>query len=313
MAMFNVSGCWKWVTVMVAFICLYGFWRQHNCSPMEQSVVLKVPTGSSERNVAQPKKPHVRLGDHGALTAIRERVNNALSETSPGEKDIVKIHRAWGRFWSPGFDVPLESGSVSAVATGKLAPPEILSHINDETSLAELFAKGKVDFIIDNNELETTYSLMLIASLACMKGGAQIPAFLDRAGIVPPTRGDLVIFRVFNDALGFLETPTALDPANFDGWRRMETAANPVYRLMAARMFHLVSNDLQQQSEFYRALLSDSDPAILRIAVRAASRFSTQETLGALSEFKDRQTQLGNIELADQAEKAMLSLPKGQR
>jgi hypothetical protein len=144
-----------------------------------------------------------------------------------------------------------------------------------------------------------------------MGSGAELPAFLTRAGSLPPTKGDVVVFRAFSDGLLFLEHPAILNDGQFNGWLQLATARNPVYRLIAVRTFNSVSSDLAQRSAVYRRLLNDSDPAIAKMAVTGASLNLTPETSAALSEFRERHNRLGNADLAETAGKALARLRKG--
>ncbi len=245
-----------------------------------------------------------------SIERVRTRLKREFGSLPSEMKDIGKLHALWGETWTSSFDVPLESTSSREIAKGQIVPPEVVAHLNESATMAELLAKGAVDFVTDQKELETAYALSLIASSACMGSGAELPAFLYRAGSLPPNKGDLVVFRALTDGLMSLEHPAVLNDAQFNGWHQLATAKNPVYRLIAARTFHLVSGDVEQRSEVYRRLLKDSDPVIARIAVIAASRYVTDETSAALTEFRERQNRIGNTELAEVAAKALSRIEK---
>jgi len=196
------------------------------------------------------------------------------------------------------------------VAGGEVVPSEVIAHLNDNIPFAALFAKDQAGFVSDRKEFEAAYALTLIASSVCMGSGAELPAFLTRAESLPPTKGDVVVFRALADGLLFLEHPAVLTDGQFNGWLQLATARNPVYRLVAARTINSVSSDLAQRSAVYRRLLNDSDPAIARIAVTGAARNVTPETSAALSEFRERQNRLGNAYLAETAAKALARVEK---
>jgi hypothetical protein len=245
-----------------------------------------------------------------SMNRVRARLKEAFGNRSPDLKDIAKLHSVWNETWHPAFDAMLESASSPEVASGQVVPPEIMEHLKDTASAAELFAKDEAGFVSDRKEFEAAYALTVIASSVCMGTGGELPAFLNRAGSLPPTKGDVVVFRALGDGLLFLEHPAVLNDAQFAGWMQLATARNPVYRLIAARTFQSVSTDLAQRSAVYRRLLTDSDPAIARIAVTGAARNVTPETAAALSEFRDRQNRFGNAELVDAAAKALARVEK---
>ncbi|MEQ1852835.1 MAG: hypothetical protein ABMA01_14750 [Chthoniobacteraceae bacterium] len=274
------------------------------------SVSSATPVSSVPRAEPLTARPKPNDDAQTSIKRVRARLEKEFESRSPEMTGIVKLHALWSETWNPSFDVPLESTSSREVADGQIVPPEVVAHINDYVLAAELFARDQVDFVSDRKEFEAAYALTVIASSVCMGSGAEIPAFLNRAGSLPPAKGDLVVFRALNDGLMFLEHPIVLNYGQFRGWQQLATASNPVYRLIAARTFHLVSSDVAQRSEVYRRLLKDSDPMIARIAVIAASRYVTDETSAALTEFRERQDRIGNTELAEAAAKALSRIEK---
>jgi hypothetical protein len=245
-----------------------------------------------------------------SISRVRARLKAEFGTQPADLKNTAKLHAVWSESWHPGFDAHLESVALPEVGSGQVLPPEIMEHLSDTTSAAELFAKDQAGFVSDRKEFEAAYALTLIASSVCMGSGAELPAFLTRAGSLPPTKGDVVVFRALADGLLFLEHPAVLTDGQFNGWLQLATARNPVYRLLAARTVNSVSSDLAQRSAVYRRLLNDSDPAIARIAVTGASRNVTPETSAALIEFRERQNRLGNADLAETAAKALARVEK---
>ena len=259
---------------------------------------------SSARHATQADEAQASM--ERVRAQLKEKLENRLSDLN----DIAKLRSAWSETWHTSFDVLLESASSPAVASGQVVPPEIMEHLKATVSAAELFAKDEAGFVGDRKEFEAAYALTVIATSVCMGTGAELPTFLNRAGSLPPTKGDIVVFRALGDGLLYLEHPSVLNDAQFKGWLQLVTARNPVYRLIAARTFNSVSSDLAQRSEVYRQLLNDSDPAIARIAVMGTSRNVTPETSAALSEFLDRQKRSGNAELVGVATKALERVEK---
>lgn len=273
------------------------------------------PTPATPRVAAATPQPPMRQpapsdDAQTSINRVRARLKAEFGTQPADLKNIAKLHAVWTESWHPGFDAPLESASSPEVASGQTVPPEIMEHLSDTTSAAELFAKDQAGFVSDRKEFEAAYALTLIASSVCMGSGAELPAFLPRAGSLPPTKGDVVVFRALADGLLFLEHPAVLTDGQFNGWLQLATARNPVYRLIAARTINSVSSDLAQRSAVYRRLLNDSDPAIARIAVTGASRNVTPETSAALSDFRERQDRLGNADLAETAAKALARVEK---
>lgn len=279
-------------------------------SPLPTSTP-SMPSSTSSAPQSSPRQPSIPTDDvQASMKRVRSRLKEEFGNPSSGQNDIVKLRSAWNETWHSTFDVILESASSPVVASGQVVPPEILEHLKNTASYAELFANDEAGFKSDPKEYEAAYALTLIASSACLGTGAELPTFLNRAGTLPPTKGDVVVFRALGDGLLYLEHPTVLNDAQFNGWLQLVTARNPVYRLIAARMFNSVSSDMAQKSTLYRQLLNDADPMIARIAVMGASRNVTDETSAALNEFRDRQKEFGNAELVDVATKALGRIQK---
>jgi len=269
-----------------------------------QQITSSVPQ-SSRDGEAKPADD-----SQASMKRIRARLEENFENTSTGQNDIAKLRSAWNETWHTAFDVMLDSASAPAVVSGQVVPPEILAHLKDTALYAESLSNDEAGFVSDRMEFEAAYALTLIATSACLGSGAELPAFLNRAGTLPPTKGDVVIFRALGDGLLYLEHPAVLNDSQFNGWLQLITARNPIYRLIAARTFNSVSSDLGQKSVVYRQLLNDTDPVITRIAVIGATRNVTDETSTALSEFRDRQKKLGNAELVDVASKALERIEK---
>jgi len=270
-----------------------------------------MPSLASSMPQSTPRKPATSTDDvQDSMKRVRSRLKEEFGNSSASQNDIAKLRSAWNKRWHRAFDVMLESASSPTVASGQVVPPEIVEHLKDTASYAELSANDEAGFKSDPMEFETAYALTLIAISTCLGTGAELPTFLNRAGTLPPTKGDLVVFRALGDGLLYLEHPAVLNDAQFNGWLQIVTARNPVYRLIAARMFNSVSSDLGQKSALYRQLLNDTDPVIARIAVMGASRNVTDETSAALNEFRDRQKESGNAELVDVATKALGRIQK---
>lgn len=322
MVLLSVSRLANALCVVFSLALLFGC-RQHPKTtetmpenptlPRREDIVGTSPPMSLQVVPKLEPSTHLMKPHEDALASIervRARLKRELESRSPEMKDIGKLHALWGETWTPSFDEPLESTSLREVASGQNVPPEVIAHINENASMAELLAKGQVNFMSDQKEFETVYALSLLASSVCTGSGAELPAFLHRAGSLPPNKGDIVVFRALNDGLMFLEHPVVLNDAQFNGWCQLAIAKNPVYRLITARTFHLVSSDVEQVSEVYLRLLKDSDPVIARIAVIASSRYVTDKTSTALTEFQERQNRIGNTELAEVAAKALLRIEK---
>ena len=296
-----------------AVVLLFGCGKRPDAEQPEPENMLSpkqsiAPTPSSKHQ-SSTSQPAPVDDVQASMKRVRARLKQEFGNRSSDLNDIAKFHSVWNETWQTSFDVMLESASSPTVASGQVVPPEIMEHLKDTVSASELFAKDD-GFVSDRNELETAYALTVIASSVCMGTGAELPTFLNRAGSLPPTKGDLVVFRALSDGLLYLEHPAVLNDAQFKGWLQLVTARNAVYRLIAARTFNSVSSDLAQRSEVYRQLLNDSDPAIARIAVMGASRNVTPETSAALSEFLDRQQRSGNAELVGVATRALERVEK---
>lgn len=283
-------------------------------APMQNAVPTAPPASTSIVATPTPtppmRQPEPANDAQAAIRRVRARLQNEFGDGSSDLKGVAKLHSAWNETWNPGFDAMLKSATSPEVANGTIVPPEVTEQLADSTATAELLANDEASFVSNRNEFEAAYGLTLIASSVCMGSGGELPAFLTRSESLPPTKGDVVVFRALSDGLLFLEHPTVLNNAQFNSWLQLAAARNPVYRLIAARTFNSVSSDLAQKSAVYRRLLTDSDPTIARIAVTGASRNVTPETSAALSEFRDRQNRIGNSELAGTAAKALARVEK---
>ena len=159
MAALSVSKLTKPLGVAFAVAFLLGCNRRPNTSetvppkppPLSQDVLPSVssatPAPSVSRSEPLPAQPKPNDDAQTSIKRVRARLKQEFESGSPEMKDIAKLHAQWGATWNPSFDAPLESTSSREVANGQIVPPEVVAHINDNVSMAELFA---CDFILES-------------------------------------------------------------------------------------------------------------------------------------------------------------------
>lgn len=126
----------------------------------------------------------------------------------------------------------------------------------------------------------------------------------ERAGVVPPTAADYIIFEAVCNGLAespFLETASSTGPRKTlpggAGVLDLADARNPIYRYMAARFASVAESDNTKLVKFYSSFLNETDPTIKITAIHALVYTRDPKVAGVLKEFEAKAKERGEAEV----------------
>lgn len=178
------------------------------------------------------------------------------------------------RYWKPDFDQVLQPAVEASNVRNLLAVPS-----GREPLISQILAGRFVD-VSDKAEQEALLAFHTLALVTAASGGTSLPAALeDRKADANITRGDLILFTVFDDA--FIDVPRRqhVSKAELDQWQQLAKSPNSLYRLLALRTYRRVASSPEQWLKFYHAFVDEQDQGILEEA--ASLTFLTAKTEAA--------------------------------
>jgi hypothetical protein len=206
-----------------------------------------------------------------ASTPLREEVAKELVTIVPKQ---ASISEAWDAvreaYWPDTFDAV----SASAISDkGMLNKNSILTISTASANLAEnkgsggfaqQFIEGNFNGIQNTKEAKALTAFYYVASIDANSGGHAMPHFVQAYSIHPkPTRGDLLIFALLDDAYDDVENTAPLNKDEFSEWCSLARGKNPFFRLLALRRFSGLGASESQSTEFYDQYMGEMDPVII--------------------------------------------------
>jgi hypothetical protein len=164
------------------------------------------------------------------------------------------------RYWCKGFDAAIQQPGDSKSLTVK----DLLRSATSKEPLALQLTSGTFTSVTDAHEQEALMALHSLVMMSAMKGGHSLPVAIgELAKNSTPTRGDVFLFEIFDDAFVEMGNTHEVSPADWQAWVNMTQAQNPIHRLLALRTFRKVSTDSSQWLDFYGNYVAEQDHAIL--------------------------------------------------
>lgn len=181
----------------------------------------------------------------------------------------------------------------------------------DKKPLIVQIATGRFVDIADATEQESLLALHALAMVTASSGGISMPTvFEDRLTNADITRGDIVLFEVFNDA--FVDVPRieTVSEAELNKWQGLARSPNGLLRLLALRNFRRVAPSPDQWLNFYRNYVAETDQSILEEVVDLAFQTARPEASRLLSDVRARATATMSPDLASKLERSIAWLEK---
>ncbi len=176
----------------------------------------------------------------------------------------------------------------------------------DKKPLIVQIATGRFVDIADATEQESLLALHALAMVTASSGGISMPTvFEDRLANADITRGDVVLFEVFNDAFVDVPRREVVSEPELNQWQGLARSPNGLLRLLALRNFRRVAPSPDQWLNFYRNYVAETDQSILEEVVDLAF-----QTARLLSDVRTRATATMSPDLASKLERSIAWLEK---
>ncbi len=272
-------------------------------------------TNTNRGKLRAPQKRVPELVAPEQPDRTRDRIRREFEGLDPND---ARFFQTLERLWSQALAVlpknPLPSAAQAGISKGSILPTEVQQLLG---------GRGTNETIPQLQNSPTRESGRMLTSLGWMAGawgGNHIPKLIaNRLDHLPPDESDLAIFFAVN--LGIADMDPATNRPMLENWKPLIKAKNPLYRLLAVRAgIHAVPRDFLNVSvedprhasltapamaAFYKAFLSDTDPLILKEAVKILSIVGDASAKSTLIKFREKQQTLGNVELVMAANEAI--------
>jgi len=294
------------VLLLLSAFLLLGCKKNHEESQSstgdkaEQAIAAGSHDSTTSKGLSYPSPSPV---EQSSLGETRKRIASALAQLigkpqgglSLREWRIVKEH-----YWHPSFDGRLAARSPGSGIRNLLTlPPGIESPVTQVLT-------GKFTDITDPSEQEALLAYHLLAMVTAGSGGASMPAaVIENAQRAEVTKGDLILFEVFNDA--FVDISQSAEPTKLelDQWMFLARSPNDLYRLLALRTFRQIQTSPEQLLAFYRLYVGESDRDIIEEAVGLVIQIARPEAASLLAEIGVRANDAGNVDLVARLDKSI--------
>lgn len=243
------------------------------------------PAASQSAPFPKPFQPREPDSPHVSPQRARQRVMSDIVamigklEGGLTRDDWTKIKE---RYWLPDFDRTVRSRVDETTVHELLATPE------GETPLVVQLLSGafKTQDPAEEDALLAFHNLALVTAAM---GGSSLPSAIgDRRNDPNITRGDVIMFEVFNDAFQDVPRSEALPQTTLREWEQLAKSPNDLVRLLALRTFSRVSPQPEQWLDFYRPYVNDSSDEILAEAADKLFETAMPEAAESLIKMRSR-------------------------
>jgi hypothetical protein len=258
--------------------------------PLSKSVQTRAPDASQE----SPQQARQRV-----MSDIIATIGKP--ESGLTRDDWKKIKE---RYWLSDFDRTVRS-------------PE------DATTVRELLAtpEGEIPFVVqllsgsfktqDPAEEDALLAFHNLALVAAAMGGSSLPSAIgDRRNDSNITRGDVIMFEIFNDAFQDVPRSETLPQGTLREWEQLAESPNDLVRLLALRTFSRVSPQPEQWLDFYRSYVDDPSDEIMAEAADKIFETAMPEAAESLIEMRSRTDPPLSADFAEKLDRSISFLSK---
>lgn len=242
---------------------------------------------SSRQKVTEPESqpPQTEQATTTSVALTRKRVWDEVlklrgDSLTPDSWKAIKQ-----RYWTPNLEQVVQRGGQAKTASVR----SLLAVPRDKKPLIVQIATGRFVDITDATEQESLLALHALAMVTASSGGISMPTvFEDRLANADITRGDVVLFEVFNDAFVDVPRRETVSEAELNKWQGLARSPNGLLRLLALRNFRRVAPTPDQWLNFYRNYVAETDQSILEEVVDLAFQTARPEAARLLSDVRTR-------------------------
>jgi hypothetical protein len=256
-------------------------------------MVAIVTVGCSERKKSEtetPSKEHHTAGEsisgkeqHIPMRTIAQKSNGLddkqqylefLNEMKSRPDPVVFLESRWSEIWEPTFDVRWSPSDMKTLS-------QLINDLESgsETSFNQIVKERKEPWAKD---LESRKSAITIAA-ACaaifstppaddIVPAAELPRLFNKyRDQMPPTAGDVMICKMIAETSALFEGRPQIPEGRAEAWNELASAKNPLYRLIALKIFRSFQVSQKQAETFYSMYLNETEEGINKALVNALS------------------------------------------
>lgn len=249
-------------------------YEQASDAAASQSAPLPKPDQTREPDASQGSPQQARQRVMSDIVATIGRPEGGLTRD-----DWVKIKE---RYWLPNFDRTVRGPEDEVTIRELLATPE------GETPLVAQLLSGSFK-TQDPAEEDALLAFHILALVTASMGGSSLPSAIgDRRNDPNITRGDVIMFEVFNDAFQDVPRSKSLPQSTLREWQQLAESPNDLVRLLALRTFSRVSPEPEQWLDFYRSYVEDPSDEIMAEAADKLFETAMPEAVESLIAMRSR-------------------------
>ena len=240
---------------------------------------------SQSAPLPKPVQPREPDASQGSPQQARQRVMSeivAMIGKPEGEltrDDWTKIKQ---RYWIPDYDRTVRSPEDATTFL------ELLATSEGETPLVVQLLSGSFK-TKDSAEEDALLAFHILALVTAAMGGSSLPSAIGDRGNDPNiTRGDVIMFEVFNDAFQDVPRSEVLPQTTLREWEQLAESPNDLVRLLALRTFSRVAPQPEQWLDFYRSYVDDPSDEIMAEAADKIFETAMPEAAESLIEMRSR-------------------------
>jgi len=226
--------------------------------------------------------PNMDVGDSQNLRIskvgqdLEKLFGNDLKTYTTKEWKILKSNY-WTHSWND---------SIGLYSSGKSTADILKSHDEDQPLIVKIASQDFGDIPVSEQDNLLAWWLFVMGGVH--SSAASIPsAFQDRFKDDHITKGDAIMYAVFTDACVELPISGHLAEEQNLEWENMASSRNPVYRLLAAKLYLRVESEPMAWSSFYRSYRNESDRSILDVVIDMLFATEHPNAIAVLKEFKN--------------------------
>lgn len=209
-----------------------------------------------------------------------------LNEMKSRPDPVAFLESHWSEIWNPIFDERWSSADKKTLS-------QLITSLEsgNEVSFNLLLKESKEPWA--NNPESRKSAITIATAFAAIFStaitdeivpAAELPRLFSKyCNQMPPTSGDVMICKMIIETSAFLESRPKMPDGSAVAWNEMARSKNPLYRLMALRIFRNFEVSQSEAETFYSAYFEESEEGINKALLTALSTRSDLWTTEVIS------------------------------
>jgi hypothetical protein len=261
---------------------------------------------TQERNICKEQTLHENRNRRALRSRMPVALRKAFEAIDNGASKRDVFFSLWRNAWNDHALNTVMDDMDAGVAKGWILGRRARNA--DNANGVSIFSEIQNGKLIDGLDFDSGVIVVSIFGgvLLDVDLAKELPVLLDRQmNQLPPVKGDIIIVRMVAGLDSIIEPVGVFSAAELDDWKQLRDASNPAYRLAAVRLFVRLCSDTSQEGDFLAGLTGETDKHIAMIVMREILDLPDDLRKPLLRKLIERQTRLGNIDVAKEARKGL--------